>query len=910
MSKMLIYNPEKQAPELVDAELAQEALRTGAAQALVNSPDGQQTPIDYAELGSYLKQGYTQPAAEEASKIGLEQQMQTGKEQLRTGVQEALGALSFGASKGIQRLIGDTPEEIAKRQELNPGSAVAGELAGLALGAPLGAAGQLGVAERLAVKALPTAEAATALGRVGTVATRMAIENAALGAFKEGGKLFAADPHQSVETALADIGLAGAIGGALGGFAKGTGELWNATAGKKVTEILNQFNQAASGTAKELTEQTGIQLTDEMAAALSGNQKATEIFQSLAQSPGKKGAAIRQQVIELQNAVANSAIETLGRTADDIPKLANISKATTGQEFKNQLSAVVKRDLEPIEQAYTKLESQFKNATISPETRTKMANEISQLIVDNGLLKGANDEALKLSQKVISDLNKQATAQDLRVYIKGLADSTPYGSEKYQIGKQLRSILGNGQDEVLDAAAGASSLAFEFRSTQAAYKNVKSLLEDLNDRLHLGRSAERGKESFLQALNKMDPETISKRLSIKDDTQLQGLLKEKFPELHQLVKKQELDNILEKSLNADKDALDIKKLQKQIIGLEPELRGELFTPEALKKIEILDKAIKDIPKNINPSGSARTMGDLYGAGAGSAFGIATGIMTGSPLTGVALGALSGYLGREVPDAIKLATLKVLGSNAAVDAKGFAGVAKLAGALIRGEQKTVKAAKAVVDGGKIVTAAEVDTAKIAKLVDQFAEKPEMLMDMPNDVSHYMPDHGSVISLAAARNLQYLASLKPVETISAPLGGKMVANREQEAEYQNALVIAQNPMVVLGRVQNGTLTPKDMKHLATMYPAQMQNMQQKLNDQLVRHLDMKGTIPYKTRFGLSMFMGQSLDPRVAPKNIISSNMAVMAQPRQQMQKPIRVSNGLNKLPKMMMNPIDVRQANKHK
>ncbi len=89
-----------------------------------------------------------------------------------------------------------------------------------------------------------------------------------------------------------------------------------------------------------------------------------------------------------------------------------------------------------------------------------------------------------------------------------------------------------------------------------------------------------------------------------------------------------------------------------------------------------------------------------------------------------------------------------------------------------------------------------------------------------------------------------------------------------------------------------------------------MQEKLNDELVRHLDMRGTIPYKTRFGLSMFMGQSLDPRVGPKSVISSNTSLPTQPQQNQAKPIRTSNNLKKLPQQMMNPIESREANKHK
>jgi hypothetical protein len=139
-------------------------------------------------------------------------------EQLGTAAEHAASSATFGLSTAAETGLGiSTPEAIQARTEKYPGSAVAGDIAGLLVpGAPeaqaLEAAGKLGAG---------LVRGSGALSRIGKVAVKGAIENAMYQTGDEVSKKFSEDPNQSAETATSAIGMSALLGGAIGGVGFG-----------------------------------------------------------------------------------------------------------------------------------------------------------------------------------------------------------------------------------------------------------------------------------------------------------------------------------------------------------------------------------------------------------------------------------------------------------------------------------------------------------------------------------------------------------------------------------------------------------------------------------------------------------------------------------------------------------------
>lgn len=183
----------------------------------------------------------------------LGQQALAGVEGIAEGIAGPLAPLA-------ERALGVDPEDIRGRREANPITHGIGQTAGLvgsmATGVGLGAG--MVKAGAAGAKALGVANASTRLGRVGSVATREAIENMVFQSSDEITKMVLQDPNAGAENAIANIGLAGALGGAFGGAIGGTGELWKATSGKKLEKFLEAIKgRANSGTPDPTVEALG-----------------------------------------------------------------------------------------------------------------------------------------------------------------------------------------------------------------------------------------------------------------------------------------------------------------------------------------------------------------------------------------------------------------------------------------------------------------------------------------------------------------------------------------------------------------------------------------------------------------------------------------------------------------------------
>jgi len=862
----VLYNAETGLAENLSPEQSQAAISSGTHEVPLVDDSGEFFSAPHADAQTMLSQGYKQPSTEQLQKMLDKSANEAPEEKAKAFVEGAAEMASLGTSPAIEQGLGISTEENIKRRR-ESGYHTAGQF--------VGALNPLGPEEAIATgvgKMVASKIAAPVASKIGSTAAKFAVDNAIFQSKDEVAKLMVHDPEQSTETALTNIGMAGLLGGALGAGGAGAAELWKLGPGAKLGQLMDGLKNKSSGLPDNLKSTAGIDLAPELAASLGDNPKAREAAQILMESNSKSGAELQKAMADFKVKASEAVGETLGHTPESLDALADLSKADVGRNLQEQLARSIEEKVQPLAEKYEAVNEKFSSHALDESTKADIADKVAAHIQESGLAKGPNEKALNLAQKVLEQLPKQETVQDLRKYAQGLYQTAPFGSEQYATGKALRAIFNDAQDKIVGDVAGG-----EFKALQAEYGRFKGLMEDLNDRLHAGREAKAGAKSFAKAVREMSPEDVVRRLNLKGDVNLQALLAEHFSEVSAASTKYELDALIKASLNKE-GGIDINKFSKKIAALEPEHRGHLMSPEMLKRVEAIKELVDRVPGKMNTGGNAKTLDKLWEklpAGVGALISMLTGH---NPVIGAVLGQMSHYIGREVPDNVRLAMLKFIGSDAHTSATGFAAAAKMAGNIAKGEKALDEAVKTIFRGGTFaVTANLADSReKLKKHIAEALADPEKLMEIAGETGHYMPDHAALLTASASKAVQYLSTLKPNDQPQAPLDAKVKVSKAAEAKYNRALDIANQPLLVLKGLKDGTATAQDVGHLRALYPALANRIQAKLGQEIIDHKAADESIPYRTQMALSMFLGQPLTSSLNQPNIMAAQPIPAMQP----------------------------------
>jgi hypothetical protein len=871
-----------------------------------------------------------------------------------TGLEGAANAATFGLAAGIERGFGVKPEDMQARRETNPGTYMAGQAAGL-IGSTLipgvGAANVLTKAGQVGAKAIGLGAAETAMAKIGSMAVKGAIENMVFQGGDEIAKMIAQDPNQSVATAAADIGLSGIIGGGLSGAVGTINPLWKATMGTRVGGTLKAIANKVGGiegvvpnAVEEAIETAGISVSPEIKAALSSDPMIQRHAQVLMDSASKSGIEMNVALKDFKNSLGESVLAAMGKTADDIG--ADLSEAEIGMRVKQSLKQSLKEQMDPISEQFAKVKDEFKSIELPkdstrptgksgsfnpyemtapvaemetvPGMATKLSDKLSEVAQKEGWLAVTDSAEMKIINKIQKDLPKLETLEDLRKYASNIGDET-YRGQMWKLGREVKDIFRNAEDELVSAASAAKYAdnpeIIEMHSqARNAYKNAMGTIEDLNDRLRVGRY--NGPGSFIKALDDMSPEDILRRLSPKGDAAIIGELSTKFPMVAKEVQNYHLSAALKNAgMRAAKDeTINTNALFKALDKMSPEMRAFLVSPEAATKIEAVKKLLEAMPEKIGRSGTPEGLSEVLANLTGSAVGVATAVVGNAPVLGVILGPLTKALGRDVPDAARLGLLKFLGADKPIETEGFKAMVDFIDHTIKGENRVLESTKNVFKTGKAVLPqflmpTEHDRDRLEKRLKQLQENPSAMMDVGGKTSHYMPEVGLSMGETAANAVNYLNSIRPAGKRMSPLDPELPPSDVEKIAYNRALNIAQQPLSILEHVKKGTVQLEDMKALNVMYPALYKKLQKSLLLQMTEALNKKKPIPYETRLGLSLFMGQPLDSSMTPEAIQAAQpkpapYGQQPQPGgQQMAK--KSMTALNKLPGAYQTASQARQ-----
>jgi gas vesicle protein len=868
MANILFNKESGLAEQLQSPEQVQAALAAGTHEIPLVSPDGEMGSVDQQSASDLMAQGYQQPN---------EQQLQKSlRHAAYSGPIQEMRASGLGVLEGHTPIIGHAiaktilgEEDVNALREESPNAYAAGQALGLGVGAATGT-GIAGIMGKAGAAVESAIGATSIMGKIGSVAAREAAENMIFQAGDELGRGLTNDPHVDVESAIAHIGLSGLIGGVAGGAIGSVPELWKLGPGKKVDELLNTLKNKPTDL-PDVLKTADINMPSEVSAVFGDSPKATEIANELMDSGSKSGDQFRASIDKVKQNISEAAPELIGRTSDDISKLHSNSKYELGQEVQEHLANTVRKQIEPIETKFAEFESKFSKQALAKADTEILQNAAGDLKIALGVDKMPSSASARMFNRLETELPLQQTVEDLRRYSSNLAKENPFGSESYYAAKQMRASIDEAIENVIEkrVSVNAPNLLADWQTTKSQYGEFKGLLGELNDRLHLGKSAEGGKAGFLRSLSEMNPEKIIDRLNLKNDVGLQNLLAEKFPEVAALAQKESLNAVIKKSLNKE-GSLDVNKLVKQINELSPELRNYLLPKEAQSRISALGDLMSKLPTGMNSSKTAGALDKMWKHMPASASAMAAWMTGNNPFVGGLLGQLMHYMSREVPDAGKLAMLKFLGSNQATSAAGLNAAIQTISATIKGEAKLAKMAKAVYSGTMPVLAkpSQADREKLDKQIEHLVANRNDAMGIGGDTGHYLPDHAASMGLASARVISYLQSLKPNTAKLGLLNPKTKPSSSELAVYNRALDLAQQPLLILADIKNGTVTSGDLKHLNAMYPSLALNMAKKLQMEMIDAVHDGLAIPYRTKIGLSLVLNQPLESSLNAANIVAA------------------------------------------
>ena len=842
------------------------------------------------------------------------------------GVREAYHALGTGFAEGAAGPLGDValteglgrkPEDVRGEVEQHPLAHAAGVMGGListaGLGVGLGAVlPKIGSAVS---GALGVAETAPIIAKIGSTAAAAAVENAAFQLSDEGSKLALNDPNQSIDSAAINVGAAGILGGALGAGLGVGSALWSAAKGSETAGVLKAlvdkvggFEQTIPDAVQTTLDKSGLDLAPELKGALAKDPKWQEMFNNLRQTDTSiSGKKLQKAYHDFRSQASDAAIEAFGKTPEEIQSLGDLSKYESGKNIGDVLASEYHEQVSPLSKAFEDYKTRYGKTEIPGDAKTVTGetipgvmsdaiDKISQMAVDQGWAASPSSDIMREVNRVVKELPLQKNIKNLGDYITQVGNNTSDFTNPAlrRAGGMIKGVLKDTEAKVLQNVVGKSEgleAAEAFNNARKAYAAQSELKDALNDRLHIRGSNTANFAKTLRETAQTDGESVLRRLSGTGDADLLNFLQQNYPKTAQALRDYHINDLLKSAADKAAPGLSInsEQLAKKIAGMSPELRNFIAPKEALEKIQAIDSVTKQFNKlPYNFSNTARTFDKMVEYVPSTVVGVLTALVTHNPAIGAVVGALTKTIGKEVPDAIKLSLLKFMGSSKPINSEAFHAVVDMMHNALKGEEALNKAAKNVFKQDVEVSKkpSEGQRLKLDNMLKKVQENPELLQNVGQKAAYYAPDHGIAASAQAVLISNFLNASRPEKEPQNPLDTKIPPTKAELAEYNNLLDLANNPLILLNKVKSGTVTPKELMAVKSMYPALYNRMSEKLSNEIAETKAKGKVIPYNTRMGLSLMLGQPMDSTMTPGAFQATQQANM--PLNQPQMPQGASN----------------------
>jgi hypothetical protein len=346
-----------------------------------------------------------------------------------------------------------------------------------------------------------------------------------------------------------------------------------------------------------------------------------------------------------------------------------------------------------------------------------------------------------------------------------------------------------------------------------------------------------------------------------------------------------LQSKLNKALSGS--SIEARKLMEQIPGMEGKTMPEIL--DALRVKQAFEKGITNGSRNVNAAGA-------IGAFIGS---FLHGV---SPLAGYA-GAAAGAAAGHVIDKNGPAFAKKLIDAYADNQSKLSALSSLSRAATSVSNKIASGAKRIFsDSGPAVAsvAAKWDYDKVSKLLKNYnGDFNSAVGDTTARTKHMQkvaPNTAGALQNRTATAASFLQSKLPVTPPPTPFQPSLRPSQADIAKFKQYYDTVSNPTHVLDRVRQGTVTAPEIETLQTVYPKMYAEMKQQVYAQMIDATNKGKMVPYRTRIGVSLFMGAPLDSTMTPASIVAAQPAPTQAPQPPQQGKKVTQHGGDKLAKM--------------
>ena len=896
----------------------------------------------------------------------------TPGQKLKTLVEGAAAGPTFGLSRELESKVLNNAQEQKARQEQNPGLATIGELGGI-LAAPetglVGAVGRAGKAVEKVASPIVEKILGSTVGKLGAKAAGSAIEGGFWGAGTAVDEDALGDADLNASNIMHNVGYGALWGGTLGTALGIGGKAFSREAqdaAQKEMHVENALNMperpapAAPSSMEELEQRNALGTKLGFGSSLPAKQAVIDAQQSLVGDMNflPHGA----QIASLETPEARKAYDALLKGDNDTAKALRQYQTNQKYEGSQELLPRYIQDIAPDEALATDA-TKGGQAAIDDFTKQYEANKIAESQNFNKLdaiqttsvanpqdvLKGIFEdmpgaknllgvradgsfftrpwEATSGIEKgtygqfkeIVKALNKDGLSigevRNLRETMRDMASDWTKPSQAAQVSALRKHLMSYMQDEIQKVLPDAQ--VRDFMRRYAVNEQNRGIIENifggsLSDKAKFGKAIEP---------EKVLPRIFSKLENVRAAKELLGDSWNKtvanfLSHVHDSAN----DPIKGFSSNNFSKTINDVKTGRGLI-MDEALQG---SPEKLQKIRDVTtvlRALPDAPPG-NPSGTAETLGLLEKARKWtSAFLHPTQIL--------------GHIGEGVGNALdaraqRTAVDKMLNARDAATFDSKAEKYNAFGKIERMQQSTIGTIKngikqilnpEHISGAKGLLTQKLTPEdqqkkfdKIASQIKEITTNPELAL---NKVANATKDFGIHAPTLAAKvggtmmaAANFLASKLPAQDAPS-IGTKPYQPSSTElARFNRYYNTVNKPLSILKELDAGIVTQEGLEAMQAVHPKLLQSMQSELLDQFTSHKD-TGSIPYKKRLAMSMFLGQDLTNSLKSENIASAQLPNAAQaPPQQNGAPQKRSNqiGLGKLDKSSQTLTDFQSANR--
>lgn len=289
--------------------------------------------------------------------------------------------------------------------------------------------------------------------------------------------------------------------------------------------------------------------------------------------------------------------------------------------------------------------------------------------------------------------------------------------------------------------------------------------------------------------------------------------------------------------------------------------GAIPPSKGSKAADFLLKKVNNAATEAAADGLGAALGHLSGIPGGGAIGAMMGHSMLKPVVSTVLPSIIGPL------------LKTVSS-----AEGLKAASDTITAIMKGDALANSAIKGLFEVGsnKTIDNLAPDKDKLAKLderISSLKSDPQGMFELGGSMGHYLPAHQTALAAASQNAIDYIDSLKPRPKQPGILDRSIEPSPQEKASYTRTLAIAEQPLMVLSHLKNGSLQPKDVQDLQAMYPSVYSSLTKKINEALITHLSKDGSISFKHRAGLSTLLGQPMDSSFSQQARLAAQMTFM-------------------------------------